>query len=217
MTSGTPAVSLAGAELEPPRHVCAFFNSDEEEYRVLAPFIKTGLECGHGAVHIVDAGQSEDHRSRLDAAGIDTSAMLRSGQLELRASLDAYLADGRFDADRMLQFFEALAAGNASRGFPSSRIICRMEWAAAAQTFVDQVIEFEARVNELWRRRDDVVICTYPLARFGGDAVIDILRTHPLTIIGGVLQRNPFFVPPEQFVREYRERRQKGVPLRAEV
>ena len=40
-----------------------------------------------------------------------------------------------------------------------------------------------------------------------GDAVIDIMRTHPMIIIGGILQHNPFFVPLEEFLREVRERR----------
>jgi hypothetical protein len=35
---------------------------------------------------------------------------------------------------------------------------------------------------------------------------MDVLRTHPMVIIGGVLQQNPFFVPPDEFLRELRER-----------
>ena len=31
---------------------------------------------------------------------------------------------------------------------------------------------------------------------------MDILRTHPMVIIGGVLQSNPFWVPPDEFLRE---------------
>jgi hypothetical protein len=36
---------------------------------------------------------------------------------------------------------------------------------------------------------------------------MDIMRTHPLVIIGGMLHENPFFVPPEQFLMEMQERR----------
>ncbi len=32
------------------------------------------------------------------------------------------------------------------------------------------------------------------------------LGTHPMAIIGGLLQVNPFFVPPAEFLRELRER-----------
>ena len=37
--------------------------------------------------------------------------------------------------------------------------------------------------------------------------MLDILRTHPMAIIGGVLKANSFFVPPEEFLTELRERR----------
>ena len=200
-------ISLAGSQLGDVRHVCAFFNSDDEEYRVLLPFIKDGFECGDKAVHVVNPGQHHNHLQRLAAAGIDTAAAKHSGQFELRTNTETYLRDGHFDQDRMLEFFEQLASGNAGGGFPLSRIVCHMEWAADGRSHVDDLVEFESRVNDIWRRHDDVVICTYDLAKVGGDTVIDIMRTHPLIIIGGILQLNPFFVPPEQFLREVRERR----------
>ncbi len=88
----TAPISFAGSQLTETCHVCAFFNSDDEEYRVLLPFIKGGCECGHKAVHVVNP----DH---------------------------------------------------------------------------------------------------------------DIMCTRPMIIIGGILQRNPFFVPPGEILREFHERR----------
>lgn len=35
---------------------------------------------------------------------------------------------------------------------------------------------------------------------------MDILRTHPMVIIGGILQENPFFVPPGDMLQEIRQR-----------
>ena len=200
-------ISLAGSQLDESRHVCAFFSSDQEAYRVLLPFIKDGFECGDKAVHVVNPGQHQDHLQRLSSIGIDTAAAAERGQLELRTNTDTYLRDGRFDQDRMLEVFEQLASGNVKGAFPRSRIVCHMEWAADGRSQIDDLIEFESRVNDVWRRHDDAVICTYDLAKFGGDTVIDIMRTHPMVIIGGILQRNPFFVPPETFLAELRERR----------
>jgi hypothetical protein len=37
--------------------------------------------------------------------------------------------------------------------------------------------------------------------------VIDIMRTHPMVIIGPILQQNPFYIPPAEFLRELRGRR----------
>ena len=107
----------------------------------------------------------------------------------------------------MLAAFEQMASGNATGGFPLSRICCRMDWAIEDRSYIDDLVEFESRVNDVWRRHDDAVICTYHLGKFGGDTVIDIMRTHPMIIIGGLLHRNPFYVPPEEFLREVRQRR----------
>ncbi len=175
-------ISLAGSRLGEARHVCAFFNSEDEEYRVLLPFIKEGFECGDKAVHVVNPGQHHDHLQRLASVGIDTAASQQSGQFELRTNTETYLRDGRFDQDRMLQVFEQLASGNAKGGFLLSRIVCHMEWATEGRSHVDDLIEFESRVNDVWRRHDDAIICTYHLAKFGGDTVIDIMRTHPMII-----------------------------------
>jgi hypothetical protein len=199
------AISFAGCQLSDARHICAFFNSDEEEYRVLLPFVKEGFERGDKAVHVVNPDQHLDHMQRLTAVGIDTAAAQQSGQLELRTNTETYLRDGRSDQDRMLAVFEQSAS--ATGGFPISRIVCRIDWAAEGGSHIDNLVEFESSVNDVWRRHDDAVICTYHLKKFGGDTVIDIMRTHPLVIIGGILQENPFFVPPEQFLPEVRARR----------
>jgi hypothetical protein len=206
MRPATPPISLAGSHLNEVRHVCAFFSSEEEEYRVLLPFMKEGFERGEKAVHVINSGRRSDHLRRLAAEGIDVTAAEQSGQLELRCNTEIYLRDGRFDQDRMLEIFEHLASGNAPGGFPLSRITCRMDWAVEDRSRVDQVIEFESRVNEVWQRHSDAVICTYDLTQFGGDAVIDILRTHPMVIMGGILHQNPFFIPPPEFLKEFRAR-----------
>jgi hypothetical protein len=200
-------IPIAGSQLCETRHVCAFFNSSDEGYRVLLPFIKDGFECGDKAVHVVNPDQRGDHLQRLSAVGIDTAAAQQSGQLELRTNTETYLRDGRFDQDRMLAAFEQLASGNAKGAYPLSRIVCHMDWAAEGRSYVDNLVEFESRVNDVWRRHDDAVICVYDLAKFGGDTVVDMMRTHPMIIVGGVLQQNPFYVPPEEFLRELRERR----------
>jgi hypothetical protein len=212
MKTETAAIPFAGSQLGEERHVCAFFNSNDEGYRVLLPFIKDGFECGHKAVHVVNPDQQQAHLHRLKAAGIDPAAAAESGQLELRTNTETYLRDGRFDPDRMLEVFEHLASGNAKGAFPLSRIVCHMDWAAEGRSHIDDLVAFESRVNAVWRRHDDAVICVYDLAKFGGDTVIDIMRTHPMIIIGGTLQENPFFVPPEEFLAELGERRARERP-----
>ena len=130
MKTPVKPIPFAGSELGEIRHVCAFFNSKEEAYRVLLPFIKDGFACGNKAIHVVNPDQRQRHLQMMVEAGIDPAASGQSGQFELRTNSETYLRDGRFDQDRMLKAFEQLASGNAKGGFPLGRIVCHMDWAA---------------------------------------------------------------------------------------
>lgn len=207
MSRAPVPIPFAGSKLDRTRHVCAFFNSSAEEYRVLLPFIRDGFDCGDRAIHIVNPDRHHDHIMHLASIGIDAADAQRRGQLELRTTTETYLRDGRFDQDRMLHAFERMASGNPDGPGTLSRIVCQMEWASEGHGHIDDLVEFEARVNDVWSRHDDVVICVYDLAKFSGATVVDIMRTHPMIIVGGILQENPFFVPPQDFLREIRERR----------
>jgi hypothetical protein len=205
-------IRLAGSVLDRSRHVCAFFHRKEEESRVLLPFIKEGFDQGDRAFHIIDPRHRPEHLRRLHEAGIDVPEAERKGQLEVRRWEDAQLRDGHFDQDRMLALLEDVLAGGKAQGFPLTRLMVNMEWALEDRPGVEDLLEFEARVNYLTPRYDDVLCCTYDLARFGAKVVINILRTHPMVIIGGILQQNPFFVPPDEFLRELKERAGQNSP-----
>lgn len=70
---------------------------------------------------------------------------------------------------------------------------------------VRDLLEYEARFNLMHQARKDAVICAYDLRKFRADVIADVLRTHPMIIIGGSLQQNSFFVPPGEFLAELRE------------
>jgi hypothetical protein len=207
MNPSEQPITFADSELGVKHHVCAFFHTPEEEYRVLLPFIKEGFERGEKAFHVVDPKLRNEHLHRLESAGIDVVAKEQRGQFELRNWADAYLREGRFDQDRMLALIEQVLDGGGQQGFPLTRLVAHMEWALEDRPGVDDLVEYETRLNHILPRFKDPVICTYDLAKFGGDIVVDIIRTHPMTIIGGILQENPFFVPPDDFLLELRARR----------
>jgi hypothetical protein len=189
------------------RHVCAFFNSREDEYHVTLPFIKEGFECGDKALHIVNPARRADHLQRMASFGIDTASSRQSGQFELHDWSDTFLRDGSFNPDRQLGLLEGALESSRQHGFGPSRYVAHAEWALEEGASIDLLLEFEARVNHVWPRYADTVICTYDLSRFRADIVIDVIRTHPMIIIGGILQENPFFVQPDEFLQELRERR----------
>lgn len=150
-------VRLAGKVLDRSRHVCAFFNSKDEEYRVLLPFIKEGFEQGDKAFHIVDPAHRPDHLLRLGQEGIDVASARQKGQLAVVRWEDAYLRDGHFDQDRMLVLIEEVLNAGEAQGFPLTRLVANMEWALEDRPGVDDVVEYEARLNYVLPKYDDAV------------------------------------------------------------
>lgn len=201
---GETAIGLAGSILGAQRHVCAFFHNRDQEYAVLTPFVKEGLDRGEKAIHIIDPARRDDHARRLQSAGIDTTAALRSGQFEIYDWSEAHLHDGHFDQHRMLRLAEE-AADRARQTYPSSRFVTHMEWALEDCPGVEDLLEYEARANRFWIRHDDPVICTYDLKRFRGDTIVNLMRTHPVILVGGIFLENPFFAQPEESLREQRQ------------
>jgi MEDS: MEthanogen/methylotroph, DcmR Sensory domain len=151
-------IRLAGSVLGAKRHVCAFFHSPDEEYRVLLPFIKEGFDRGEKAFHIVDPKLREDHLSRLASAGIDVADAERGGRFELRNWADAYLRDGHFDQDRMLALIQEVLDGGKHQGFTLTRLVAHMEWALEDFPGVDDLVEYETRLNYILPRYKDPVI-----------------------------------------------------------
>jgi hypothetical protein len=203
-------VRLAGSELGRHRHACAFFHNKDEEYQVLSPFLKEGFEQGDKAFHIVDPEYRAEHLGRLREFGVDVDDAERSGRLEVRRWQDAYLRDGHFDQNRMLALIEETLSSGKAQGFPMTRLWANMEWALEDRQGVEDILEYETRLNYVLPNYDDAVVCTYDLSRFEASVVMDIMRTHPMVVIGGILQENPFFVPPDEMLNELRERARRA-------
>jgi hypothetical protein len=162
-SGGTPRdasepIRFAGSMLDAQRHVCAFFHNAEEEYRVLLPFIREGFEWGEKAFHIVDPKLRADHRARLASAGIEVATAETSGQFVLRNWEDAYLRDGHFDQDRMLALIQEVLDEGRHQGFVRTRLVAHMEWALEDRPGVDDLVEYETRLNYILPRYKDPVI-----------------------------------------------------------
>jgi hypothetical protein len=206
MGATSRTVIIGQSEFRCPCHACAFFDSRDQEYELLLPFSKAGSEAGERLFQVVDNEHLSERRSRLDAAGIDVNEAEKTGQLEIRPWEDAYLRGNRFDQNAMLELIQEVLKGGRSSGFPLTRLWANMEWALDDLPGVHDIVEYETRLNHVLPDYDDVVVCTYDLSKFSAPVVMDIMRTHPQVIIGGVLQENPFFVPPDEFLAELSRR-----------
>jgi hypothetical protein len=201
-------ITLAGAQVDRYFHACALFRDDEEEQEVLVPYFREGLDNGERVLVILDPDEREARRQSLMDEGIDVEQLEDTRQLELLTWGQAYLRGGRFDQDAMLELLGSTVEETAKMGFSRTRIAGHMEWALTGMPGVEDLISYEARVNEVLARMRQPAVCAYRLERFDGRTLIDAMRMHPLLIIGNTYSENPLYMPAEQVLNDVMRRRE---------
>ncbi len=88
----------------------------------------------------------------------------------------------------MIEYWRAMLDGARQQGFPRTRLVPHMEWSLEDRPGVNDLLEYESKCNFLFDGGQDPVICTYDLTKYIGSFIIDVLRTHPMVIIGGLIE-----------------------------
>ena len=196
------SITLCGETLPGPIHVCAFFDSREEQYETLLPWIKEGIEKNEEVINILDGAMHNDHCCRLSDAHIPVQEAVTRGQLKVLATDDSYLLGGTFAAERMVNILEQALIDAQNGPYGIFRGYGDMEWALKNLPGTDELIEYEARINTFAPKYDCSIVCAYDINRFSGSAVADILATHPYVIMHGKIHRNPHFIEPIELLQK---------------
>jgi hypothetical protein len=194
------ATALANAQFRDHYHACAFVNGPGEEREAIDPFLIEGMRRGSKAVYIVDPAQRGEHERRLAASAPSNDL------LDVTTWDHAHLKGGVFDRDRMMAALEAMILEHAATARPPMHLVGQMGWVFSNPPGIDQLVEYEASVNELLNRGRTPTVCVYDVRRLSGSMMMDLLRAHPLTVMNGVIHENPFYTPAAEMLRDIRGR-----------
>jgi AcrR family transcriptional regulator len=137
---------------------------------------------------VLDPSSRDEVAARLGAAGIDVPRGSRNGWLELPPWLDIYHVDPhRFDPGRTTAaLLETLDRGR--RTGHVTRLIADMAWVVRYGVGSDDLVAYEAALDEVLRQRQDVVVCVYDLRVHSAHTIAGVMATHRATLVGGVLR-----------------------------
>lgn len=214
MAAHSRTIHLCGEPLHGLQHVCAFFDSREEQYEVLNPYFQEGLETGDEVVTIVESVFHDEHVRRMSDGGVPVGRGLESGQLKVLASENSYIQDSVFVVERMYSMLEEVLRGASAGPYRSVRTMGDMEWALKNLPGTDDLMVYEARVNLLATHHDCTLLCAYDVNRFSGRVIADVLATHSHVIINGKVHENPYYVDPVTYLRKLALRKGAESPAR---
>ncbi len=196
------SVTLCGETLVGPRHICAFFDSREEQYETLLPYFKEGIDNKEEVITILEGHTHSEHCTRLSNGGMHVNESMKNGQLKILSSEETYLKGSSFASERMFNMLEDVLKSAQDGPYGTVRTCGDMEWALKNLPGTDELIEYEARVNLLTPKYECTLLCVYDINKFSGRVIADVLATHSHVIMNGRIHTNPHFVEPVEYLEK---------------
>jgi PAS domain S-box-containing protein len=187
-------------QLGPHDHLCSIYESPEEHFAVAIPFIRIGLDRGEKCIYIADDGTERAVRDAMYTEGIDVERAIATGSLVLEKKEAAYLKHGSFDPEWMFTFWATATAEAMSQGFPALRATGETEWVLRGAPGTERWMEYESRLVHTLAHLNCIALCQYNRRLFPPELVLDVIRTHPTVVYRGVVCRNMYHVPPDEFL-----------------
>jgi hypothetical protein len=189
-------VDPQGLGLEHGDHVCGFYYSTEERDAMLLPYLTESLHGGFKCVAVVDSVTPQELAERVEGA----EEALASGQLELFNSEQTYLQTGAFDPDLTIAFWEERAQQLVDDGeFEFIKLLGELSWIDRTGTPREAIVRYESWADSFVSRYPMTILCLYDLRRMGSSVMMDLLRTHPRLLMGGLLLENPHHIASDDF------------------
>lgn len=199
MNKQTP-FSVCGESLSSPMHICGFFDSKEQQYDIIIPYILEGLQANEKVINILEGNRHGEHCRCLADNGVSIVEKLSSGQLEVLASENTYIKGGEFAAQKMYTMLEQTLLSASRAGYESVRACGDMVWALKNLPGTDELLEYETSLNFLTPKYDVSLICMYDINSFSQSTLTDVLLTHPYVIKDGKISKNPLYVEPSELI-----------------
>ena len=187
-------------------HICYIFNEDYERRQTLAKYLKAGLEAGEKVSYFVDTITTDELAEHLKELGMDIREERKD--INLIEALPAHCPDGSSSPPRMLEAFGGLYRQAISEGYKGARATAEMSWALSNEEHVrlEDLIDYEARLNHVLQEYPCTACCQFDARKFDGATIMDMLSVHPVMIVRGQLVRNPYYIDPDVFLKEYKAR-----------
>jgi signal transduction histidine kinase len=199
ITYDTPLLTALG-QLGPHDHQSLIYESVEDRFAVAIPFIKIGLDRGEKCVYIADDGKKEAVQDAMYAQGIDVERAIAAGSLVLETTKGVFLKHGYFDADWMPTFWGEAMAESTRQGFPALRATGETEWVLGGAPGLDRWMEYESRLTHVLAGLNCFALCQYNRQLLPPELILDVIRSHPTVIYRGLVCRNMYAVPPDEFL-----------------
>jgi PAS domain S-box-containing protein len=190
------------AKLKAGDHLCLIYDTGEEHRAVLISYIRQGLERNEKVFYVADAGNVSDITGYLKDSGLDVEPYLKHKQLIILFPSELYLLNGRFDPDLIIRMLGDETDKAIAEGYSALRVTGETNWVLQKPPGWERLMEYEIKLNTFFPGSKTIALCQYDRRKFDARVLLDILTTHPISIVGTDIFDNIYYVPPEELHSE---------------
>ena len=183
------------------QHLCVIYESEEEQSAAALAFLKAGLERGEKCLYVADEFTVETTLRHAHSLGLNIDDALKNGAFEVLGKRERYVMNGIFDPDSMISSIAFSTDRATAAGYSGLRVLSEMSWALGANLINEYLVEFESKLNTFLASKPATVVCQYNRRLFRPEIILGVLRTHPFVVYGGDVSKNPYYVPPKEFLK----------------
>ena len=204
-TSRNISLGFSSEVVQEGLHMCYIYNDDKERNRTMAQYLSAGLQGGEKVLYLVDVMSPSEFTDSMGQLGLDIPKY--GGQFSLSEALPTYCPDGLFSVDLMLNVVGTFYQEARKEGYVGARGSGEMSWALRDGVVLkDELVEYETRLTEVLEQFPMTACCQYDARIFDGATIMNMLTVHPVVIVRGQLVKNPFYLSPDVFLKEYKAR-----------
>jgi hypothetical protein len=199
--------------IPPGSHICQLYNKVAEIVGVTARLLEVGLASDEKCFFAAAPASVREMEQALDKSGINVRAAVESGQLVFLSDRDTLLIGKRFDPYHLLSTHQTFIAQARREGWKACRISIDMTWLTADVATPEQVLKYEAASDAIFTFQNAPIIALmhYDYSKLPGALVVEMLKLHPIAVVGKFIKRNPYYVNSEQYLLKIlRVNREKG-------
>lgn len=216
------SVEGTSTRIPPGSHICQLYNKVEEIRSVTARLLHVGLNASERCLFAGTPASVRELEEALEKLGADVTEAKERGQLQLQSDREPFLIGKRFDPYHLLSTHNTFIAQAHRDGWHGVRISIDMTWLTRDVATPEQILKYEAASDAVFTFQNAPIIALmhYDYSKLPGALVVELLKLHPIAVVGKYIKRNPYYLNSEQYLlkilRAHRDRSTSSTALNGE-
>jgi hypothetical protein len=189
--------------IPPGSHICQLYSKVIEIPGVTARLMRVGLTLSEKCLFAAAPAQVNELREELQKLQIDVDKAIEAGQLVLYEEREDFLANGnRFDPYYLLSSHQTFIAQALREGWQAVRISIDMTWLCKDIATPEQILKYEAASDAVFtfQKAPIIALIHYDHSKLIPSLVVEMLKLHPISVVGKYIKRNPYYLNSEQYM-----------------